>query len=76
MKDNNIVNLQFEYDTMFYLADQDLENCIIYDDMYHIGQKLNYQLVKQHEFLRQQSKVLWLQRGVSNTRYFYAKMLM
>lgn len=43
--------------------------------MYCLRQTLD-QINKHHEFLKQQSIVLWLQKEDRNTKYFYAKMSM
>lgn len=71
-----ITQLQSEFDTLFYQLDQDSENTTLYDSMYYMGQSLNEKIQKHNEFLPQQSKVLWLQQGDSNTKKFYAKMSM
>lgn len=42
---------QNDFDAAFYQADQDPENLILYEHMYHLGQSLNNQLQKQEEFL-------------------------
>lgn len=58
--DNTITTLQTEFDLVFHQSDQYLENLLLYDTMYYLGQRLNYQIFKHHEFFRQHSKVLWL----------------
>lgn len=74
--DKPINHPRSKFDTLFCQLDQDLENTTLYDTMQKLGQSLNENTQKHNMLLGQQSKVLWLQQGGSNTKFFYAKMSM
>lgn len=74
--DNHISRLHSEFDTTFHQTDLDPENTMLYDTMFPLGQRLNDQIQKHVQLLRQKSKVHWLQQRVTNTKFFYAKMSM
>lgn len=57
-KENPLSKLQEEFNTTFARNDEDLENEGLFEHMFHISTRLNEHIKKQHELLKQQSKIM------------------
>lgn len=76
IRSNSIQQLEEEYNKGFLELDANPENDERYNKILDRHLQLKGRCKQQHEFHKQQSKIIWLQSGDTNSKKKYAKMAM